>query len=165
MDCDTARVWILRKIDEELSSAEGMELDSHLAGCSACMREYRILMIPRRIGQIIPAFEPGPYFFAKLRARIRSETQNVTIWQVLLGLSRRVVPAMAVLTLALLSILAYLQFRGQDLEVYQAYDRMLFSGDRPLRMVQGDVSDESVLRAIAEQDAGSRGGSETPGKK
>jgi predicted anti-sigma-YlaC factor YlaD len=168
MECTVARIWLFRKIDDELSSSESRLLDSHLAQCPACTREFRILAIPRRIGQAIPAFEPGPYFYRKLRTRIESEAQSITIWQILLGLSRQVVPALAAITLALLSIFAYLQMRGPSLDVYQAYDRIFISSERPLRMVaaeQGEITNESVLRAIAEQDSSHRSGSDASVKK
>lgn len=165
MDCTEARIWLFRKIDNELSAGDGSLLDAHLAGCPACERELRMLEIPRRIGQAIPAFEPSPYFYRKLRSRIEADAQSITLWQIVLGLSRQVVPALAAITLALLSVFAYLQFRGPNVDVYQAYDRMLFSGDRPLNIVQGDVTEESVLRALAEQDVNRRPGAETPPKK
>jgi predicted anti-sigma-YlaC factor YlaD len=164
MDCTVARIWLFRKIDDELSSSENKLLDSHLALCSACMREFRILELPRRIGQAIPAFEPSSYFYRKLRARIESETQSITIWQIILGLSRQVVPALAAITLALLSIFAYLQLEGARLDV-QAYDRVLLSGDRSLSIPaddQGEITDESVLRAIAEQDSTHRPSADAP---
>ena len=158
MDCTVARIWLFRMLDDELSSSDRKLLDSHLAQCSACMREYRILAMPRQIGQTIPAIEPGPYFYGKLRARIESEAQSITIWQIILGLSRQVVPALAAITLALLSIFAYLQLQGPRLDV-QAYDRVLLSGDRSLSMPtvdQGEVTYESVLSGIVEQDANQR---------
>ncbi len=160
MDCSVARIWLFRKIDGELSSSDSSLLDSHLAQCSACMREYRILAVPRTIGQSIPALQPGPYFYGKLKARIESEAQGVTIWQIILRLSRRVVPALAVITLALLSLFAYQQLQGPRMDV-QAYDRVLLSGDRSLSMPtadQGEVTYEVILRAIAEQDSNARPG-------
>ena len=168
MHCTVVRTWLFRKIDDELSPAEDKLLDSHLAQCPACAREFRILAIPRRIGQMIPALQPGPYFYSKLRARIENESQSITIWQIMLGLSRQMVPALAAITLALLSIFAYLQLRGPRTEVYQAYDKIFMSGDRPHRMViadQGEITDESVFLAIAEQDTNHRTSADTKGKK
>ncbi|HYK91346.1 MAG TPA: zf-HC2 domain-containing protein [Acidobacteriota bacterium] len=165
MDCTAARIWLFRKIDGELSPADCALLDSHLAQCPGCTRELRLLSIPRRIGLAIPALEPSPYFYRKLRARIESEAQGITIWQILLGLSRQVVPALAAITLALLSIFAYLQIHASSPDVYQTYDRMFISSDRPLRMVQGDITNESVLNAIADQESSHRVGTETSGKK
>ena len=164
MDCTVARIWLFRKIDDELSSGESKLLDSHLAQCSACMREFRMLALPQRIGRVIPAFEPSLYFYSRLRARIESEAQSITIWQIVLGLSRQIVPALAAITLALLSIFAYLQLEGAGLDV-QAYDRVFLSGDRSLSIPadeQGEITDESVLRAIAEQDSNHRVGTEAP---
>jgi hypothetical protein len=63
---------------------------------------------------------------------------------------------MAALTLALLSIFAYFQFRGPNVDFYQAYDNIFMPTDRPQRMViadQGDITDESVYQAITEQTA------------
>ncbi len=165
MDCTSARIWLFRKMDDELSSSDSRLLDSHLERCPACMREFRILTIPRRIGQAIPAFEPSPYFYRKLRARIEGESQSITIWQIILGLSRQVVPALAAITLALLSVFAYLQLRGTSQDVFQAYDRISISADRPLRMVQGEITNESVLRAMAEQDSSHRSSPDATGKK
>ena len=160
MDCTVARTWMFQKMDEELPPGDCMLLDSHLAQCPSCMRDFDALALPRRIGQSIPAPKPDPYFFSRLKARIESEAQNVNIWQIILGLSRKVVPALAAITLALLSIFAYLQLQGPRLDV-QAYDRVLLSGDRSLSMPtaeQGEVTYESILRAIAEQDSSYRTG-------
>ncbi len=165
MDCTVARIWLFRKIDDELSSADSRMLESHLAQCPSCMREFRILSIPHRIGLAIPAFEPSPYFYRKLRARIEGEAQSITIWQILLGLSRQVIPALAAITLALVSIFAYFQFHHTNTDVYQAYDRIFVSGERPLRMVQDEITNESVLRAIAEQESSRRPVTDTSGKK
>ena len=143
MDCSVARTWLFRRIDDELSSTESKLLDSHLAQCSACTRAFRILAIPRRIGQAIPALQPSPYFYQRLRARIENEAQGITIWQIILGLSRQVVPALAAITLALLSIFVYLKLLGQQTDVYQAYDKIFMSGDRPHRMP--DTTTHAIL--------------------
>jgi hypothetical protein len=144
---------LFRRVDGELSGELNRELDAHLSACAACAREYRLLLIPKQIGRIIPALEPSPYFYQKLRARLEEEAQSVTIWQILLGLSRQVVPALAMITLALLAVFAYVQLRGPSPDIYQAYDR-IFTTDRPQRMVIADheeITDESVLRSIAEE--------------
>ncbi len=162
MDCTVARIRLFREIDEELSSSDSKLLNTHLAECPACMRELRMLKVPRTVGQMIPAPESGPYLYRKLRARIEGEAQSITIWQIILGLSRRVVPALAAITLALLSVFAYLQFQGPRLDV-QAYDRVLLSGDRALSMPavdQGEVTYESVLIGIGDQDATHRTGAD-----
>lgn len=155
MDCTAARDRLFRKLDSNLTKAELEQLDSHLAECASCAREMRILMLPRRIAQIVPALEPSPYFYSRLKARIESEQQPVTMWQIVLGLSRQAIPLFAVITLALLSVFAYYQFQDLRAEVYWTYDRIFTSGEHPQRMViadQSEITDESVLLAISEQE-------------
>jgi anti-sigma factor RsiW len=156
MDCTNARTWIFKRIDGDLPAEESARLDAHLEGCASCARELKLLMIPRRIARALPVFKPSPFFYTRLRARIaESESQSITIWQIILTLSRHLVPALAAITLALLSVFAYFQFSEPQADVYQAYDRIFMSGDRPQRMViadQGDITDESVLQAIAEEE-------------
>ena len=159
MRCSTAKPWLFRSLDGELSAAESEELDIHLADCPACVREKRLLSIPRRIGRVIPILQPSPYFYSRLRARLESEAQSVTIWQILLGLSRHLVPALAAITLALLSVFAYFQIQGPRVDVSQAYEGIFQSGDQPQRMIisdQTEITDESVLRAIAEEESARR---------
>ncbi len=169
MDCSTARNLIIKRIDGELPPAESGRLDSHIAGCSSCARDYKLFSIPRRIGRAIPVLEPPPYFYTRLRARIESEDQSISIWQFILMLSRHMVPALAAVTLALVSVFAYFQITEPKTDLYQVYDSIFMSGDRPQRMViadQGEITDESVLRAIAELESARRlpAGSES-GKK
>ena len=66
---------------------------------------------------------------------------------------------MAAVTLALLSILAYFQMRGPKFDVSQVYDSIFQSSDRVQRLIvadPGEINDESVLRAIAEEEASRR---------
>ena len=115
-------------------------------------REWKILTLPRRIGRSIPVLEPSPFFYTRLKERLEREKQSVTLWHVLLGLSRQIVPAMATLTLVIISLFAYFEFRGPRMDLYQAYDSIFMSGDRPSRMVIADeITDESVLHALAEK--------------
>jgi hypothetical protein len=152
MDCVIARSWLFRLLDEELSSAERDRLQSHLDFCTSCTREWKILSLPRRIGKSIPALEPSPFFYTRLRARLERESQSITIWQIILGLSRQIVPALATVTLVIISLFAYFEFCGPRADFYQAYDSIFLSGDRPSRMVIADeITEESVLHALAEK--------------
>ncbi len=154
MKCTEFRSRLNRKIDGELSDFESTELDAHLAQCASCTREYRLLTLPHRIAQEVPPFAPSPFFYQRLKIRIDGETQKAASWQIFWGLARQMVPALAGITLALLSLLAYFQMRGPEADIYSAYDRVFVSEDqshRTLVNVHGDVTDESVLRAIAER--------------
>ncbi len=154
MDCTVTRDLLFRRLDDDLTPSERELLDSHLNKCESCAREMKLLMLPRRIARNIPTIEPAPYFYNKLRARLDSEQQTVTIWQIVLGLSRQAIPTFAVITLALLAVFGYYQFQELRAEVYTAYDR-IFTSDRPQRMFiadQNEITDESVLLAISEQE-------------
>lgn len=154
MDCTATRELLFRRLDDELPPSEREQLDSHLAQCESCAREMKLLMLPRRIASVIPVLQPSPYFYSRLKVRLKSEEQAVTIWQIVLGLSREAIPIFAVITLALLTTFAYYQFQDLRAEVYSAYDR-IFTSDRPQRMViadQNEITDETVLLAISEQD-------------
>ena len=152
MSCSLMRSWLFRLMDDELSPEERAELDAHLQRCPSCTKEWKILTLPRRIGRTIPALEPPPLFYARLRARLEREAQSITIWQLIPGLSRQIVPALATVTLVIVSLFAYFEFRGPRPDLYQAYDSIFLSGDRSSRMVIAEeITDESVLHALAEK--------------
>jgi|WetSurMetagenome_2_1015567.scaffolds.fasta_scaffold235756_1 hypothetical protein len=155
MECTQARDWLFRMLDNELEAPERRALNEHLSACASCTREHRILTLPQRIAKALPPVEVSPYFYSRLRARLRDEAQPVTMWQLVVALSHRMVPALALLTLALLGIFAWEQMGSPAPDVYQAYDRIFMSADRPHRMViadQDDITDDSVVRAIAEEE-------------
>jgi predicted anti-sigma-YlaC factor YlaD len=167
MDCQTVRIWLFKEVDGELADSERGRLKQHLSGCPECARSLQLLLLPRRIGKALPVLEPSPYFYQRLRARIEVETRPVTLAQIILGLSRQALPAMAVLMLVLLSALAFDLFNGPQIDVVQAYDRVFMSNDRPQRMViadQADITDEAVLRALAEEENARRPGPESATK-
>jgi anti-sigma factor RsiW len=159
MNCTALQSWLFRKIDGELSDSEKLELDAHLAECVSCSREYRFLTLPHRITQVDPPPAPSPFFYQKLRTRIDSEIKINAGWRALLGLARPMVPALAGITLALLSVFAYLQMRSPELDLYKTYDRAFISDDQSHQMLvadQGDITYESVLSTIAEQESNYR---------
>lgn len=153
MDCMQARDLVFRSLDGELNLHEESFLNTHLASCPSCAREMKLVSIPRKIARVLPVLEPSPYFYQRLRARLESESETVTLWQILLGLSRPIVPVLATVTLVLISLFAYYQARGPEADVYRAYDMIFMRSDRPTRMViadQGEITEESVLQAMAE---------------
>ena len=159
MKCTTVQSWLFRKIDGELSDSENAELDAHLEDCAACSRGYRLLMLPQRIAQTDRAPEPSPFFFQKLSRRIEGETQSSAGWQIFWKLARPMIPALAGITLALLSLFAYVQIHIPEAQLFEDYNLAFISEDQPHRMLvedQGDITYESVLNAIFEQESGYR---------
>ena len=112
MDCMEARDWMFRLMDKELAGSEKAALERHLSGCPSCAREYRILTLPGRIVRALPPIEVSPFFYSALKARLRGEAQVVSIWQLLAGISHRMLPALALLTLAMLCVFTYEQLRS-----------------------------------------------------
>jgi len=152
MDCGMARGWLFRLMDGELSADERAQLDSHLQQCPSCTKEWRILTLPQRLGRLNPALEPSPFFYARLRARLENEAQSITVWQVILGLSRQIVPAMATVTLVIISLFAYMEFRGPGPDLYQAYDSIFMTPGHSSRMVIAEeITDESVIHSLVEK--------------
>lgn len=154
MKCTAIQDLISRKIDHELSESENRVLDAHMKQCSDCAREYDLLSIPSRIAQEISPLEPSPYFYQRLKIRIENEAQSAAIIQLFFGLARRVIPSMAAVTLALLSVFAYLHLRSPQDDLYAAYEKVFIGEDLPLHMMareQRDITDASILSAIANQ--------------
>jgi anti-sigma factor RsiW len=157
MECAEVRAWLFRKIDGELSGPENMGFDNHIARCPSCAREYGLLVIPRRIASEISPVTPSPFFFSKLRHRIESEEQGAAAWQLFRRFARQMIPALAGIALALLTAFAYLQLQNPKADIYQDYRGVFLTEEPSHRMLagdQGDITDASVLSAIAEKQSG-----------
>lgn len=155
MKCTEARSWLSRRVDGELKDFKNRELDYHLAQCIHCTRAYRLLMLPRRVAKATPSFTPSPFFYQTLSARIGSEIEQAANWQPFSGLARQLFPALAGVTLVLLSVFAYHQLRGPDDDLYRAYSRVFVSESLPHQVSAseaGKITNESVLDTIAERE-------------
>ena len=127
MKCTAVRDQLFRKIDDELSEAEKAEVDAHLSGCAACAREYGILSLPSRLGRAVPPPAPSPYFYGKLRTQLEAEARNTAGWRVIVGLARQVIPVLAGITLALISVFAYHQLSNPKPDLYGGYNRIFIT--------------------------------------
>ena len=155
MKCTEAQKWLSRRIDGELKDPENRELDSHLEQCTHCARTYRLLIFPRRVAEATPPIKPSPFFFQTLSARINGEIERAANWQPFGGLARQLLPALAGVTLVLLSVFAYHQLRGPDEDLYRAYNQAFVSGSLPHQLAvaeEGKITNENVLNTIAERE-------------
>jgi anti-sigma factor RsiW len=156
MNCTTAQARLFRKIDGELSLSENAELNGHLKQCPSCTREYGLLTLPSQIAKAIPPVAASPFFYQKLRMQIEDEAQGIASWQIIWKLARQMVPALAGITLALLSVFAYHQLQAPETGLYRNYDQAFISDDQSHKMLaaeQKDITYESVLTAIAERQS------------
>ncbi|MDM7995214.1 MAG: zf-HC2 domain-containing protein [Acidobacteriota bacterium] len=154
MECEDVQKRLVRKIDGELSDSDNNAVNAHLSKCAVCSREYALLALPGRIAPHIPQATPSPYFYQKLQLRINREAQSLAGWQMLWGLARHLIPAMAGITLALLSVLAFLQWQAPQSARFSSYESIFVAQDQPRLLFnagQGDISDVSILTAIAER--------------
>jgi hypothetical protein len=159
MECAEVRALLFRKIDGELSESEIGDFDNHIGQCYSCAREYGLLALPHQVASEIPPVTPSPFFYKKLSFCIESEAQGMAGWQLFWRLARQMVPALAGITLALLCALAYLQLQRPKVDIYRDYKGVLITEDQPHRMLiveQGDITDASVLNAIAEHQSSFR---------
>jgi hypothetical protein len=155
MKCTEIHSLLYRKIDGELPDFEQRELDAHLAQCVYCNREYRLLTFPQRILRTMPGMTVSPSFCMKLRTRIEMEAREAAGRQMLMGLARQMIPALAGITLALLSVFAYLQLHSPEGDLCRAYSKAFISGDSPHQLMiagQGDITNEGILSAVAERE-------------
>lgn len=148
MNCAEARKRIFQKIDNEISISDASMLDVHLGSCESCTREFRMLAMPLRIGQMIPTLEASPFFYSRLKARIALEAQGMTIWQIISGLSRRMVPALAAITLTFISLFGYVHYLQMRNDAAQAYERMITAGDLHYRTVAVEETDSTIRRVL-----------------
>ena len=157
MNCTTAQERLFCKIDGELSVSENDELNEHLKQCSSCSREYGLISLPSQIAKSIPPVTASPFFYQKLRMQIEDEAQGIASWQIIWKLARQMVPALAGITLALISVFAYHQLQTPEIGLYRNYDNAFMSDDPSHKMLaaeQKDITYESVLTAIAERQSG-----------
>ena len=155
MECVISRQWLYRELDGELSASERGMLDLHLSMCPTCAREFRLLRLPQRLSRAAPGIEPSPCFYGRLKARLAADDQAASLWQLILGLSRQVIPALAAITLVLLSLFAYLEMRDPRSDVISAYDWIFTSGDSTQRMListQNEITDENILLSLSDPD-------------
>jgi hypothetical protein len=155
MNCAEVRNLLHPKVDGELADIQNSKVDAHLAQCAACKAEYGILMFPKQVAKTMAPVKPSPFFYQNLKARIESEIQGVANWQIFLRLARQMIPALAGITLALVSVFAYYQLRGPQENLYEVYNRFLIVEDLPHHMIvadQGEITNESVLNTIAERE-------------
>ena len=154
MNCQRMRNQLQRELDNELSAAEQAELDAHLAECEVCSRERVWMRLPGNLARSMPAVEPSPFFYPKLKAFIEGERRSAVAGQVLIGLWQKVIPAFAVVTLTLLAVLVYQQVYLAGADVHQAYEGLYSSGEQSVMIIDGrnEITVDRVLLSLVDRE-------------
>lgn len=156
MECAKAENLILREIDLELSEVESRSLFDHLDCCPGCVRLYRLMHLPRQIAEMSAPPDVSPYFMGTLRSRIENEARDVVFVQQFFGLARSFIPSLAAVTLALVSVFAYLHLISPPAELGRAYERMFLSENLPISdliVEPQNITDANILSAIANSES------------
>jgi len=165
MNCREAGNRLFRMMDAELDGAEAELLRAHLSSCPLCTREYRMMTVPRRVARLLPVLEPTPFFYQKLRARLQLCDRSISFWQIVMGLSRQIVPALATVTLVLLGTFIYYQVAAPQADFHQVYDGIFVSPDQQEQYVlvdQGEITDDVVFGVPEGEESGIRPDSGNP---
>jgi len=86
MECKRAKRKLSAYLDSELSDREMLEIEEHLKDCVSCMQEKKsILASLNLIDKSIPAIEPSPYFWTKLKHQILQREEKKSLKTRILG--------------------------------------------------------------------------------
>jgi len=154
MDCSTSRRLLSALLDGELAPAREAEVREHLELCSACARELALLSLPRRLGRTLRSPEPSASFSSRVRQRIEGTpgTRALTVWQLLVGLSRPIMPALILVTLLAVSVFFYVDESAAWVDPQG--DAAVLSGEGTAALVD-DLSDETMLHSLVVVDGAS----------
>jgi anti-sigma factor RsiW len=80
MSCGRMENKILSYVDGRLKESERLEVEKHLAGCTAC--ELRVAEFRAVTGLLdeLPQIAPSPAFDVRVRARVAAEPVKVSWW-------------------------------------------------------------------------------------
>lgn len=99
MSCTRMENKILPYVDGRLKESERLEVEKHLASCSACqLRANQFRMVSEFLEEL-PEIEPSPAFDVRVRARVAAEPKKQS-WWAWLAPSPRVAFAASLLLLA-----------------------------------------------------------------
>jgi anti-sigma factor RsiW len=112
MDCNEARRLLEAYVDGEMELTRQLDLEAHLAGCTACKKTAETATKFRNaIHMNMPVYKAPPALKAKVQAVLRKESGSEIGW---ISASRRpLLCAAAVLVVSLLSVAAWMTTSGE----------------------------------------------------
>lgn len=99
MSCTRMETKILPYVDGRLKESERLEVEKHLAGCSACQLRVNEFRLVSGFLEELPQIEPSAAFDVRVRARVAAEPKKQS-WWALFQPSPRVAFAASLLLLA-----------------------------------------------------------------
>lgn len=133
MKCKKYEIWLLRSFDNRLKEEEKEQLEKHLERCTQCQAkkaEYETLL--RIIKEEEPP-DPKPYFWERLRSKIR-EQRKAPRWLAIKRWSLRAVP-FSLLIVLLMALVIIFFFPSHDQELSQS-EALLLRNMNPLQETQ-----------------------------
>lgn len=80
MSCTRMENKILPYVDGRLKESERLEVEQHLAGCSACQLRVNQFRMVSEFLEELPEIEPSPAFDVRVRARVAAEPAKQGWW-------------------------------------------------------------------------------------
>jgi anti-sigma factor RsiW len=80
MSCGRMENKILSYVDGRLKESERLEMDKHLAGCSACELRVTEFRAVSSLLDELPVIAPSPAFDVRVRARVAAEPVKQVWW-------------------------------------------------------------------------------------
>ena len=107
MDCNEARRLLEAYVDGEMELTRQLDLEAHLAGCTACKKAAETATKFRNaIHMNMPVYKAPPELKAKVQAVLRKESKSETGW--ISAIRRPLLCAAAVLVVCVLSVAAWM---------------------------------------------------------
>jgi anti-sigma factor RsiW len=107
MDCNNARRLVETYVDGEMELTRQLDLEAHLAGCTACKKAAETATKFRgAIHMNMPVYKAPPELKAKIQSVLRKESGSETGW--IPAIRRPLLCAAAVLVVCVLSVVAWM---------------------------------------------------------
>jgi len=79
MRCNLALKYLSQHLDGELSPRVREKIETHLAACADCTREYQRLQAIRALTRDLLAKDPGPHFYGCVSRRLSRSSSSPSI--------------------------------------------------------------------------------------
>lgn len=139
MSCTRMEGKLLGYVDGRLKESERLEVEKHLAGCSACQLRVSEFRMVSGFLEELPEIQPSAAFDVRVRARVAAEPKKQS-WWAWFTLSPRV----AVAATALLAAIIWIGAERPTVPAAQLFDNPKEADAEMLQDVQS-LDDQDVI--------------------